>query len=135
MPTSRIAPLGAIADDGRAQRRVVAAIGLEDPLHDDLAPLVLEIDVDVGRLAALLGDEALEQQVVARRIDRGDAEHVADRRVGGRAAALAEDVRASGRSATIAVHGQKVRRVVAAVSISRSSCRSMRRTLSGTPSG
>ena len=57
---------------------MVAAVGLEDPLHDDLAPLVLEIDVDVGRLAALLGDEALEQQVVAVGIDRGDAEHVAD---------------------------------------------------------
>jgi hypothetical protein len=39
---------------------------------------VLEIDVDVGRLAALLRDEALEQQVVAFRIDRGDAEDVAD---------------------------------------------------------
>ena len=57
--------LGAIADDGRAERGVIAAVGLEDPLHDDLAPLMLEIDVDVGRLAALLRDEALEQQVVA----------------------------------------------------------------------
>ena len=59
--------LGAVADDGRAERGVVAAVGVEDPLHDDLAPLVLEIDVDVGRLVALLRDEALEQQVVARR--------------------------------------------------------------------
>ena len=70
--------LGAIADDGRAEGGVVAAIGVEDPLHDDLAPLVLEIDVDVRRLAPLLRDEALEQQVVALGIDRGDAEHVAD---------------------------------------------------------
>ena len=62
-------PVGAIADDGRAQRGVVAAIGLEDPLHDDLASLMLEVDVDVRRLAPLLGDEALEQQVVAVRID------------------------------------------------------------------
>jgi len=51
---------GAIADDGRAQRRVVAAILIEDPLHDDLAPLMLEIDVDVRRLAALLRHEALK---------------------------------------------------------------------------
>jgi hypothetical protein len=28
---------------------------------------MLEIDVDVGRLVALLGDEALEQQIVAAR--------------------------------------------------------------------
>jgi hypothetical protein len=30
-----------------------------------LAPLMLEIDVDVGRLAPLLGNEALEQQVAS----------------------------------------------------------------------
>ena len=59
---------------------MIAAVGVEHPLHDDLAPLVLEIDIDVGRLAALLADEALEQQVVAVGIDRGDAEHVADAR-------------------------------------------------------
>jgi hypothetical protein len=29
-------------------------------LHDDLAPFVLEIDIDVRRLAALLRDETLE---------------------------------------------------------------------------
>ncbi len=70
--------LGAIADDGRAERCMIPAIGVIDPLHHDLAPLMLEIDVDVGRLAPLLRDEALEQEVVALRIDRGDAEHVAD---------------------------------------------------------
>jgi hypothetical protein len=61
--------LGAIADDGRAQRRVVAAVLIEDPLHDDLAPFMLEIDVDVWRLAAFLRHEALEQEVVPGRID------------------------------------------------------------------
>ena len=75
---------------------MVAAVGLVDPLHDDLAPLVLEVDVDVRRLAPLLGDEALEQQVVALGIDGGDAQDVADRGIGGRAAALAEDVLAAG---------------------------------------
>ena len=45
-----------------------------DVLDHFLAPLMLEIDVDVGRLLALLGDEALEQQVAGRRVDRGDAE-------------------------------------------------------------
>ena len=46
---------------------MVAAVGLEHPLHDDLAALVLEVDVDVGRLAPFLRHEALEQEVVARR--------------------------------------------------------------------
>ena len=45
-----------------------------DVLDDLFAPLVLEVDVDVGRLAPLAADEALEQQVHARRIDLGDAE-------------------------------------------------------------
>ena len=75
---------------------MVAAVGAVDPLDHLLAPLVLEIDVDVGRLVALGRDEALEQQVDARRVDRGDAQDVADGRVGGRAAPLAEDVLAAG---------------------------------------
>jgi hypothetical protein len=62
------------------------------------AALVLEIDVDVGRLVALGADEALEQQVDLRRVDRGDAETVADRRVGRRAAALAQDAAAAGKA-------------------------------------
>jgi hypothetical protein len=57
---------------------MIAAVGFEHPLHHDLAALVLEVDIDVRRLPTLLGDEALEQQIVALRIDRGNAEHVAD---------------------------------------------------------
>ena len=87
--------LGAIADHGRAERGMIAAIGFEHPLHDDFAPLMLEVDVDVRRLAPLLRDETLEQQIVALGVDGGDAEHVADRAVGGGAAALAENVPAA----------------------------------------
>jgi hypothetical protein len=47
-----------------------------------LAPLMLEIDVDIGRLLALLRNEALEQQLVDRRVDRGDAQALTDRAVG-----------------------------------------------------
>src|SRR5205814_5608161 len=47
--------------------------------------------VDVRPLLALLGQEALEEQVHADGIDGGDAEAVADRAVGGGAAALDED--------------------------------------------
>ena len=101
----------AIADHRRAKRGMVAAIGLKHPLHDDLAALVLEVDVDVGRLAPLGRDEALEKQVVALRIDRGDAEDVADRRVRRRAAPLAEDV-ARPCEAHDGVHGEEIGRVV-----------------------
>ena len=49
---------------------MVAAVGLKYPLHHDLAAFVLEVDIDVGRLTAFLGNEALEQQVVALRVNR-----------------------------------------------------------------
>ena len=83
----------AVMDHRRAQPGAVAAVFGVDVLDHLLAPLVLEIDVDVGRLAALLGDEAVEQQVAGRRVDRGDAEAEADRRVGRAAAPLAQDRR------------------------------------------
>ena len=47
-----------------ADAGAVAAVAVVDVLDHLLAPLVLEIDVDVGRLVALGRDEALEQQVV-----------------------------------------------------------------------
>ena len=71
----------AVMDHGRGDAGAVAAVFLVDVLDHLLAPLMLEIDVDVGRLLALLGDEALEQQVAGRRVDRGDAEAIADRAV------------------------------------------------------
>ena len=39
------------------------AIALVDVLDHLLAPLMFEIDVDVGRLLAFLRDEALEQKI------------------------------------------------------------------------
>src|SRR5690606_16721176 len=83
--------LRAVADDGRGDAGVLAAVLGVDVLDDLLAPLVLEVDVDVRRLGALGGDEALEQEMESYRVDLGDAEAVADRRVRGRAAPLAED--------------------------------------------
>jgi hypothetical protein len=55
---------------------MIAAIGLEHPLHNDLAPLVLEIHVNVRRLAAL--SEKRSNRRSLRSIDGGNAEHVAD---------------------------------------------------------
>jgi len=51
---------------------------------------VFEIDVDVGRLVAGVGDEALEQDLGLVGIDLGDGEAKADGGIGGRAAALAQ---------------------------------------------
>ncbi len=96
---------------GGAQRRPVAAVALEHPLDHLLAPLVLEVDVDVRRLAPAGGDEALEQQVAFHRVDRGDAEHEAYRRVGRRPSALAQDPLLPGEPHD-RVHRQEVRRVV-----------------------
>ena len=82
-----------------------------DVLDDLLAPLVLEIDVDVGRLVALAGDEALEEQrCAAQRIDGGHPQAVADAGVGGGAPALTQNFLAARKGDDI-VHGQKVRLV------------------------
>ena len=97
-------------DDGGDDRGAVAAIAAVDILHHLLAPRMLEIDVDVGRLQPLLGDEALEQQIDLGRIDRGDAEHVADGRIRRRSPALAQDVLAA-RIMDDVVHGEEIMRV------------------------
>ena len=101
----------AVADDLGGQGGAVPAVAAVDVLEHLLAPLVLEVDVDVRRLVPLLGQEALEEQVDAIGVDGGDAQAVADRRVRGRAASLAQDPLAP-REAHDVVHGEEVRRVV-----------------------
>ncbi len=83
----------AVVDHGGAQPGAVAAIALVYMLDHFLAPLMLEIDIDVGRLVAVLGDEAVEQQCVLCRIDCGDPQAIAHRRIGRAAAPLAQDRR------------------------------------------
>jgi hypothetical protein len=100
----------AIADDGRRQSGTIAAIFRVDVLDHLLATLVLEIDVDIGRLATLGRNETLEQQIEARRVDRRHPEAVADRGVGRRAAALAEDAARPGEAHQI-LDGQEIGRV------------------------
>ena len=101
----------AVADHRGGDAGAIAAIALVDILDHLLAPLMLEIDVDVGRLAALGRDEALEQQIVLGRIDGGDAEHVADGGIGRRAAPLAEDAAALGEADDV-VDGEEIARIV-----------------------
>ena len=98
--------LRAIADDGGGEGSAVAAVFFIDVLDHLFAALVLEIDVDIGRLVAFPRNETLEQYAHARGIDRGDAQCVAHRRVGGGAAALAQDIFAA-REPDDVVDGEK----------------------------
>ena len=83
----------AIGDDVGGHRRAQPAVLLVDVLDDALAAIAArQIEIDVGPLAALLRQEALEQQLHLDRIDGGDAEAVADGAVGRRPAPLHEDV-------------------------------------------
>ena len=97
-----------VTDDRGRKRGAMPAVLAVDVLDDLLAPLVLEVHVDVGRLVALLRDEALEQQRHARRIHLGDAEAEADGGIGRGAAPLAQDA-ARAREPHDVVHGQEVR--------------------------
>ena len=82
----------AVGDDVGGHRRAVRTVALIDVLQDLFAPVSRgQIQVDVGPLAALLGQEALKQQLVADRVDGGNAEGVADQTVGRRAATLHQD--------------------------------------------
>src|SRR5690606_28448609 len=82
----------AIGDDGGGDAGAVAAVALVDVLDHLLAALVLEIDVDVGRLLPFLRQEAGEEDVYLLRVDIGDAEDEAHHRVRSRAAPLAQDL-------------------------------------------
>ena len=57
----------AVGDHRRRQPGAVAPVSGVDILNDFLAPFVLEIDVDVRRLVARGGNEALEQNIVGAR--------------------------------------------------------------------
>jgi IS1 family transposase len=70
-------------------------------------PVAVKFTMPVGRLVALLADEAFEQEIIGFRIDRGDAEHATDGGTGSRSAALAKDALRSG-VADDRVHRQKI---------------------------
>ncbi len=89
----------------------LAAIAPVDVLDDLLTPLVLEIHVDVRRLAAFGGHEPLEQQSDLRRIDGGDVQAIAHGGICRRTTPLAEDVATDGVAHDV-VHRQEIPRVV-----------------------
>ena len=98
---------GPVSDHRRRQRRPLPPVFAVDVLDHLLAPLVLEIDVDVRRFIAFPGDKALEQHLHARRVHLGDAEAVADGGIGSRAAALAQDAAGTGEADDI-VDSEKI---------------------------
>ena len=72
---------------------------------------MLEIDVDIGGLVPLAADEPLEEHVDPLGIDGGDAQAIADGRVGRRAASLAEDAPPPGEAHQVP-DGEKIGLVV-----------------------
>jgi hypothetical protein len=70
---------------------VLAPELLVDVLDHLLAPHRLDVDVDVRRAVARLGEEPLEQQAVLHSVHRGDPQGITDRRVRGAAPPLRED--------------------------------------------
>ena len=82
---------GPEVDHRRGERGAVPPPSLVHVLDHLLAALVLEVDVDVRRLAPLLGHETFEEEIAPGRVDGGDPEHVAHGGVGGRPSPLGED--------------------------------------------
>ena len=101
----------AIGNDGRGKPRPVAAIARVNILDDLLAPLMLEIDIDVGRLLALGGHEPLEEKIDACRVNGGDIEHIAHRAIRGRAAPLMENAAVLGKAGKVP-DGEEIGRVI-----------------------
>ena len=88
-------------------RGPLASVPVEHPLDDLLAPVRVEVHVDVRLLVAQRRQEPFERQVEGDRVDGGDVQQVADRRVGRRPAALAQDA-ATARLGHDVVHDQEV---------------------------
>ena len=101
----------AVARHHPGQRSPVAAIFAVDVLDHLLAAVVLEVDVDVGRLIALNADKPAKQQVHLRclRVDLGHAQAVAHHRIGRAAPTLAQDAGLMAGPVHDVGHRQKIR--------------------------
>ena len=69
-------------DHRGTQAGPLSAILFIDMLNDFFAPLMLKVDINVGRLAALLTDKPLKQQAVLRRVHRRDPKYITNGRIG-----------------------------------------------------
>ena len=110
---AHLADRGAAAemDHHRRQPRAFAGIAIIDPLDHLFAPFVFEIHVDIGRLAAFLGDEPLEDQGDAFGGHLGDAQQIAHHRIRGRPPPLTQDPARAGELHDV-MHGQEIGRIV-----------------------
>ncbi len=82
----------AIGDDIRSHRRPELAVTLVDVLNRLLSLIpARQVEIDIRPLAAFFREKPFEEQFHADRIDRRDAQRIADRTVGGRTAPLHED--------------------------------------------
>ena len=57
---------------------LLRAVQLTHVVDDLLAPFIIEVEIDIGHLRTLRGEEALEDQVVLKWVERRDIESVAD---------------------------------------------------------
>ena len=85
-----------VRDEVAHHPRVLGPVGLVDVLDDLLPALGREVDVDVRIRRPAFVDEALEEQVVADRVDAGDAQDVGHDRVGRAAPALRRNAALTG---------------------------------------
>ena len=88
----------AVGDDVGDLGGVVAAVAVVDVLDGLLAQVRFDVDVDIRWPVPRRGQEPLEQQLVGDRVDVGDAERVADRRIGRRSPALGTGCCSPGRT-------------------------------------
>jgi len=82
----------AIGDDVGGHGGAELAVTVVDILNSFFALVAAgKIEVDIGPIGALFGEEAFEEKLHANGIDGSDAEGIANGAVGGRATALDED--------------------------------------------
>ena len=96
-----------IGNHGSRECRAAASVSLIDILNNLFAPRVLEVDVDVRRLIALLRDKPLEQHVDTRGVDLGNTQAVTHRRISSRPAPLTQNALAP-REGHEVMHGKEV---------------------------
>ena len=95
VPHGRTRPVG---DQFSRHPGPFAAVFLVDILNHFLPALMLEVDVDVGGLGPILGNEPLEEDIDPIGVNGRDSQAITDGRVGRRAAPLAEDLSRRGQS-------------------------------------
>src|SRR4051812_8527414 len=98
--------------DSRSQSGAFASVLFINVLNHFFAALMLEVDINVGRLVSSSGDESFKQQSSSNWIRFGDSEAVTDNRIGCGPSALAKDLTALGEVHDL-MDREEVRRVLA----------------------